>query len=59
MRRRRKLKLLPTMIAAGMIFAALIILLVVSQRVFQMLLFQPAKTWEGRKGESRIPSRTS
>jgi len=41
------------MIAAGMIFAALIILLVVSQRVFQMLLFKPAKRWKGRKGKKK------
>jgi hypothetical protein len=37
MRRRQKLKHLRTMSAAGMIFVALIILLVVSQRVFQMV----------------------
>jgi len=41
------------MIAAGMIFAALTIPLVVSQRVFEMSLFKPAKRWKGRKGEKK------
>ena len=38
MRRRQKLRILPGMIAAGMIFAALPTLLVVRQRAFRMPL---------------------